>query len=152
MKCAWCDMEFKPKSHRQKYCNRDCAYENQKHRQKKGEYEKNCLLCDVPFKSRHQETEFCNKCRISKEAREYIKQREGIGEKERPFGHDTNQNIAIMDFRGAHIRTIADTFNRSLESVKNQLELIKKNGTYDRIIKAYLIQQPSERKLLNKGA
>ena len=72
------------------------------------------------------------------------------GNKNRPFTATTNWQISIMDFRGQSIKEMANIFNRSIESVQKQLKKLKRNGEYDVIIKAYIRQQPSEKKLLNK--
>lgn len=151
--CVWCGKEFKAKHRSQKYCNSDCRYKAQKARQNNIIYKNICKKCGDTFEAKYRQAKVCKKCkrRISRETAERVNGERG-SIKDRHFTATTNWQISIMDFRGQSIKEMANIFNRSIDSVQKQLKKLKENGAYDVIIKRYIQQQPSERKLLNKGA
>jgi|LSQX01.2.fsa_nt_gb hypothetical protein len=151
-KCVWCGKEFEPKNRVQKYCNSKCSYEAQKERQNNIIYKNICTECGDTFEAKYRQAKVCKKCkrRISRETAERVNGERG-SIKDRPFTATTNWQISIMDFRGQSIKEMANIFNRSIDSIKEQLAKLKRNGIYDKYVKQYIQQQPSERKLLNKG-
>jgi len=138
-KCVWCGKGFEPKHGSNKYCKDKCR--EQAHAEQKRKYR---------IENKKQYNQYQKE--YQKKRREQQKTKvDSAKAQNRAYTSTTNWQIAIMDFRGQSIKQMADIFNRSIESVQKQLKKLKRNGEYDVIIKRYIQQQPSEKKLY-KGA
>ena len=62
----------------------------------------------------------------------------------REFSETARFQIAIMAYRGHSVKEIAEVYQRYEPSVRYQLDKMKKNGEYDKFLKRYFKNQPSE--------